>query len=399
MLRKLCLSQGTLKMGLPLVFGALAVTGAAAQPATALADSYRVVNLGNGSVSEKPAMNAKGQVALSMDFGGNSKALFYDGKTVHDLGNLGGPYAFAVGVNDNGQVIGYSSTDPTNAITHAFAWNKGTGMVDLGALPGRNHSTALANNNRGEVVGASASSAVRWTLASGLERLGTLGGRFASATMVNNAGLIAGWSEPPATSTLHAFVWTQETGMTDIHPAGTGGFSYPLAASNAGQVTGWSAFPGADQHAFLWTREGGMVDLAPATPSGTISVGSAISGNGQWVAGFVGPHATAWSDATGMVDLGTLGGPRSVAFGVNNQGVVVGYAENSAGMSHAFAWSAADGLVDLNGRLRDAPAGLELGTAVAVSENGAILAYSNQGVILLKPDGQDAQAGAEATHE
>lgn len=275
------------------------------------------------------AINAKGQVAISMNFGNGSRAMFYDGKKVQDLGNLGGPYAFAVGLNDNGQVVGYSTTDETNAVTHAFAWDKGTGMIDLGALPGQNRSLAFANNNRGEVVGA-VDTAVRWTLARGLENLGTLGGRFAGATAIDDAGIIAGWSKPAGnTNTVHAFVWTKDTGMTDIHPPGIEGFSLPFAVSGGGHVTGWSAFPGTEQHAFLWTREGGMLDIGASSPPGTISLGLAMSRNGRHVAGIVGGHAMAWSQNTGMVDLGTFGGRTSRSFDVNNRGQVVGSADIS----------------------------------------------------------------------
>ncbi len=37
-----------------------------------------------------------------------------------------------------------------------------------------------------------------------------------------------------------------------------------------------------------------------------------------------GPHAFLWESATGMQDLGTLGGVYSAAFGINNVGQVVG---------------------------------------------------------------------------
>ena len=94
-----------------------------------------------------------------------------------------------------------------------------------------------------------------------------------------------------------------------------------------------------------------------------------------------------WTQTGGMVDLGTLGGPLSRALALNNNGQIVGLADNTSGNSQAFLWTAKDGMVDLNNRLRHVPAGLRLDGALAISDNGSIEASSNAGLVLLKPDG------------
>lgn len=70
------------------------------------------------------------------------------------LGTLGGRYSFAHGINDTGQVVGYSHTSAGDI--HAFVTGPdGKGMVDLNLLvdlPDRVLTEALDINNRGQII-------------------------------------------------------------------------------------------------------------------------------------------------------------------------------------------------------------------------------------------------------
>ena len=70
-----------------------------------------------------------------------------------DLGTLGGSFSIAFAINDEGQVVGESSTSGDNSTTHAFLY-EGNGMHDLGTLGG-SFSRALGINNAGQIVGVS----------------------------------------------------------------------------------------------------------------------------------------------------------------------------------------------------------------------------------------------------
>jgi len=73
-------------------------------------------------------------------------------RTAIDLGTLGGSWSGAYGINDAGQVVGYSLTADGNS--HAFITGPdGMGMRDLGTLDG-NWSGAADINDVGQVVGA-----------------------------------------------------------------------------------------------------------------------------------------------------------------------------------------------------------------------------------------------------
>jgi probable HAF family extracellular repeat protein len=71
------------------------------------------------------------------------------------LPTLGGVSTAAFGVNDLGQVVGDSALDANAQTIHAFVWQLGTGIRDLGVLPGGTFSNAVAINKNGVAVGAS----------------------------------------------------------------------------------------------------------------------------------------------------------------------------------------------------------------------------------------------------
>jgi probable HAF family extracellular repeat protein len=84
-----------------------------------------------------------------------------------DLGTLGGDHTTAVAINARGQVVGRSSMARPLDEFHAVLWQDGT-MTDLGTLGG-DFTTAVAINARGQVLGNSETAsgearAVLWTV-------------------------------------------------------------------------------------------------------------------------------------------------------------------------------------------------------------------------------------------
>ena len=63
---------------------------------------------------------------------------------VVDLGTLGGTFSVAYGINDRGQIDGFS-TIPGDKATHAFVLNHGV-MTDLGTLGGPNSLACEVRN-------------------------------------------------------------------------------------------------------------------------------------------------------------------------------------------------------------------------------------------------------------
>jgi probable HAF family extracellular repeat protein len=71
------------------------------------------------------------------------------------LGTLGNPGCYGQGINDNGQVVGYS--DVMSGTTHGFIWDELNGMIDLNDClvgeDGWEFHHAIEINNNGEIIG------------------------------------------------------------------------------------------------------------------------------------------------------------------------------------------------------------------------------------------------------
>lgn len=387
--------------GAALLLSVLGGIGAAnAQPITASGQadgkhgnpqqSYRVINLGPGTIATYPSINAAGHVAFSLFNDGSTTGFFYDGASVRNIGSLGGGIVYVNDLNDAGQVAGTSLNE--HGVENAFVWSAGGGMLDLRAEPGRGRSYGWAINQRGVVTGSFNDTArpFRWSLATGVEPLGVLASlpEPTSGRVLNDAGLIAGVATIDDEIT-RVVAWTRAGGVVDIDTLGSVE-SQPVAVGAGGEVAGnrLASWDDGGDRPFLWTQASGMVDLGIGP--GTTAWVNAMT-PGLHIAGGIGfadgrQRAMSWTRRGGMRELGTLGGRTSVARDVNARGQIVGFAEDKRGAMRAFVWSAGSGMQDLNRLLRRAPSGLVLEHAMAINDSGAIVASSNAGLVLLRPD-------------
>jgi probable HAF family extracellular repeat protein len=216
--------------------------------------------------SEAKAINDSGVVAgYVFSLTGATRAFRWTGSTgMRGLDALPrGLNSSATGINNVGQIVGYSSSGGQATNWHACWWPNANGVIatDLGTLPGGASSIAYGINVHGAVVGASdksgANHAFLWTATTGMKDLGLLNNTlWTSATAINDSGKVVGIAYPPHGNPYHAFIWTQAGGMNDLNqliPSGTGWILVWATGINAkGQITGLGTLHG-QSHGFLLT--------------------------------------------------------------------------------------------------------------------------------------------------
>jgi len=243
-------------------------------------------------------------------------------------------------------------------------------LIDLGALPGDNPSLASWVNARGWVAGLSQNgvvdpltgfpetAAVLWKDGE-IINLGTLGGNVSSANALNDRGQVVGGALNAILDPYSA-TFSQFTPFREVYP-----FFFFQVATQA--------------HAFLWD-EGRMRDLG--TLGGPDSIAWFINDSGQ-VAGqstinsipnvgtgipTINPFF--W-DHGKMVDVGNLGGTFSFVSGLNNRGQMTGTMSLPDGVHfHPFLWQ--HGVLTDLGTL-----GGDNGNANTLNDSGEVVGFAN----------------------
>ncbi|MFT4709873.1 MAG: putative HAF family extracellular repeat protein [Bacteroidia bacterium] len=228
-----------------------------------------------------------------------------------DLGDLGGGESVAFGLNDVGQVVGWSTlagctTSNGAPCRRAFLWQGGL-MIDLGKLPGDEESFARAINNSGTIVGTSESD------------------------------IIAG------SGTFHAVSWNWGV-ITPLPDLGKG-TSFVHDINESGQMIGHSRELVSDRdHVAIWN--GGVVTDLGANESHTYNRGHGINDAGD-VVGFAWnlfqPNDSIQNDGAWKV-IGGEDSPwqNSEAMDINNAGHRVGYQAFPSGSWHGAMWMPGD---------------------------------------------------------
>ena len=343
---------------------------------------------------------------------------------VIDLGDLGGASIGAYDVNRNGTVVGAasgpSSIDASGNATqqfsyHAFSWQDGV-MQDMGALDG-DISYATAINSLGVVVGYSyeiTTPATDDEAAVTTQRAVYLApGEYAFTSLpwpeqdstamraldIDESNVVVGYVTTlidEETYQSRGFVWRPDSNFTEVAGALETGGSSVLNAVNASrqQAVGYASLDGSVRAIRLDLVEpntlieigtlGGSSSQASGINDEGVVVGWAATANDASTAGFYLPVGHSMLQSIGQLDEDFS---YSKANDINNSGVLVGAAQASTGTTiyHAVLYDTkADvpHLIDLNDQIdciTDANMRWVLTEATAISDAGHIIGYGSRG--------------------
>jgi len=334
---------------------------------------YVVTDLGTleGGTSSQPFfINRYGLVSGSSNLSdGNQHAVLWLGKLKLDIGapGLGGPNSIAFGDNDRFQSAGEAETSTPDPNGEDFCGFR----THLTCLP------FLWQDGR-------------------MIQLPTLGGNNGAATAISNRGEVAGFAENsipdpgcPSPQVLHFEPVVWEKGVIHELPTVGGdpdGITYLI--NDNGEVVGGSGTCATFNpntlnnllpvHALLWEK-GKAIDLGnlggqTGQAGGNIAFG--INNQGEVVGNSDLPgdttfHAFLWTRTTRMQDLGTLSGDvASLSISINDAGTIVGASLDASFNPRAFLWEKGM-MTDLNTLIAgDSP--LYLLTGCSINSRGEI---------------------------
>lgn len=270
-------------------------------------------------------------------------------------------------MNNYGQAAGLFTA--ADGQSHAMRWSPQGDYVDLGQGYG------VDINNAGQVLVQSPTSSFISNLdGTILDLRSVISGQFYPQRM-NDSGWVAGYS-PYSAGRYRGFVWSIEAG-TLVLPLPTGDATgFAMDVNNLGQVVGYSLNSGQSYaRPFIWSSGTGLVALPPA-PDATYSMPLRLNDVGQIIgsgSGYLGYRSVLWNPDGTVFDLGfgeaadlnnsgqvlmreypasyllNPDGSRTdlpmpdgamgiVAYGINDQGVVVGKSILSTGVVRATIW-------------------------------------------------------------
>ena len=278
----------------------------------------------------------------------------------------------AYDINASGTVVGQSTDNDFRTL--AFIWKRETGMSALDrSCPTPSSSRANAINDAGWVVGQSMGRAALWKPGECAHFLFPEYVR-SMAWDVNNDGIIVGQYQSGASDVMdRAFRWANGK-IVDLEYV-DGAETTAYAINNSGMIVGSERIPGGSvDDAVFWNPAGARTRLGIDKTLGYLGHARSVNDRGE-IAGQYNPFdlplstsAFVWRPGQSPMRVAS----RAAAFGINNNGQMVGLDRSISFDATPVLWDPMAGTVALPrlGGLR--------GTAYAINDAGWIVGFSEQ---------------------
>lgn len=292
---------------------------------------YTVQNLGSflGEVPTIAGINTAGQVAGNVSANGSQAVRYTDGAGWQALPGLDQSFSVATGINASGDVVGWRITSLGQF--RAFRYRDIDGLKDIDPLPGGSMTFGFGINDAGDVVGFSnsATGAGPFRAAVGLlaEALPTLSG--GQACGINASGQVAGFANTSSGAQHGIRIDSGATTAVDLaSPAGPSLNVTTCAIDSDGRVAGQAGVTADVMHAVRFVGASGVdLDTFGSSSSNVESIAGGLS-VGWYTASNGTLRAFAHRDADGSFDLNTRidapGWVLAQAKAVDANGVIAG---------------------------------------------------------------------------
>jgi len=219
---------------------------------------------------------------------------------------------------------------------------------------------------------------------SSTNELVSLESNFSRGFGINNSGAMTGSARNSDGKSVAFFLKNSDLWFSSEEVSPNGLPEIRFSINDPGDIAGHKIVPGGIKPVVWKNGQAYELQTLPGQQYGEVydinnagqMVGESLNGN------YVSPttmRATLFSLAGDPIDLGTLGGAKASAAGINEDGFIVGVADNASGQSHAFLYK--DGVMQdigtLGGTISNANAINNSGEIVgrATLANGAIRAF------------------------
>lgn len=180
------------------------------------------------------------------------------------------PVVSANRINNAGQLIG-TSTDSVTSSTRPFVWTPDVGTTFLRPALDMGINPATADfNNKGEVIGVSATSATSplrtgffWSAQTGYKLIKSSDKTFNEITLntINDVGQAVGYIEDFAGGRVKPVIWTASKGVKVIPLWSYSARINPLSINNKGAIVGIKTPTAQTSRAFYWSPLAGLQEL------------------------------------------------------------------------------------------------------------------------------------------